>query len=80
MSARTELFDYCENNLPKLDPKQFDAFDADARARMLNDFNVGQVFSLLGPHYLVPNPPAPRHDEFNALKVKWQAESSKEDQ
>ncbi len=86
MSARTELFDYCEKNLLKLDEAQFAAFGADVSARPLSDYNVGQVFTIpevgtptaVEParHYLVPNPPSAAHAEFHDLRQKWQEEAS----
>lgn len=74
MTAKEALLDFCNKNLPRLDEDQFEAFCTDAGARSLSDFNVGQVFSSLGPHYLVPNPPANTHTEFAAKRSAWQTE------
>lgn len=75
---KDKLIEFCETRLLKLDAVQFAAFDADARARLLSDYNVGQTFDLDGAHYLVPNPPSATRDEFHALRAAWQQESSVE--
>lgn len=78
MSAKSDLETFCKTRLAVLDDLAFANFTANAMARLLSDFNVGQVFSSLGPHYLVPNPSqtSTTHDEFHDLRQKWQAEES----
>lgn len=63
--------------LLRLTDEEFAAFDADAKKRLLSDYNVGQTWSHEDVHYLIPNSGA-THEEFHALRAAWQQESSTE--
>ena len=76
MNAKDKLIEFCESRLLKLDDEQFEEFGEDASQRPLSDFNVGQVFTIDGEHYCVPNPPSTTREEFHALRAAWQQESS----
>lgn len=78
MDAKDKLIEFCESRLLKLDAEQFEEFGEDVAQRPLSDFNVGQVFTIDGDHYAVPNPPSTTREEFHALRALWQQESSTE--
>lgn len=78
MAAKENLITFCESRLLKLDDEQFEEFGEDVAQRPLSDFNVGQVFTIDGCHYCVPNPPSETREEFHALRAAWQQESSTE--
>ena len=78
MSALSELLTFSNKRLLKLGDAEFLAFDRNAKARLLSDYNVGQVWSHDGVHYLVPNPPSSTREVFHALRAAWQQESSTE--
>ena len=75
MSALSNLREFCNTRLLRLDDKQFADFLSDANRRALNDFNVGQIFTFEGAHYAVPNPPSPTREEFHNLRATWQQET-----
>lgn len=70
MTAKQELLAFCKKRLIRLDEEQYVAFIADAGRRALNDFNVGQVYTLNSAHYCVPNPPSDTRVEFHALLTR----------